>query len=73
MDEDKPKLGFEVAQELHDEFVKLGTAGYAIRISCEATGQVFSIVGYKTEQVTDPMDAAFPNKYQTWIMVEEND
>lgn len=73
MAKDKTKLGYEFADELGKEFGKIGTAGYPIRINCEATGQVFSIVEVKTEQVADPSDAAFPNKYQTWIMVEEED
>lgn len=71
MDEDKPKLGFEVAQELRREFMKIGTAGYPIRILNESTGQIFSITGYKTEKVDSLPDATSPNQYQTWILIEE--
>lgn len=70
MADEKPKLGFEVTQELRKEFMKIGTAGYPIKVINKASGQVFKIVGYETEKVTKP-EGEYPNQYQTWIMVEE--
>jgi hypothetical protein len=66
MDEDKPKLGYQFADELGKEFRKIGTAGYPIHCR-DKSGKVFSIVGLETEHLSESTGG-----YQTWILVEEN-
>ena len=72
MDEDKPKLGFQLTDELSKEFRKIGTAGYPIHAINKASGQTFSIVGYETERI-DPLPGTRRNGYRTWIILEEDE